>query len=156
MEQSEKKVLTQESTISTDKPKPSQINRTFKSFFLSKKLWMTVFGLAVLWLAYWGQVAYLYSFAGYPQEMAAILIPSFVSLTKDFMVAFTAVVLAFLGVDGVISWRHGTESVVNQATSFVKEKKEEIITQNINEKIIYEGGPGASEVKPYSKMATDE
>jgi len=131
MEQSEKKITTQESTVSKSdgKNNQSRIYNTFTSFLLSKKLWMTVFALIVLWIVYFAQINYLYSFANYPNEMAALLIPSFISLTKDFMLAFTAVVLGFVGVEGVVSWRHGTESVVNQATSFINEKREE--TQHI-------------------------
>ncbi len=135
MEQQTEKTVIQESSKSSDNNNHGktlvQINRTFRSFLLSKKLWMTIFGLAVLWLAYWKEVNYLYSFALYPEATTALMIPAFIGLTRDFMVAFTAVVTSFLGIEGFITWRHGTESVVNQTASFVKEKIDSTST-NIN------------------------
>lgn len=149
--------------METDSQDSKQVvHRDFKSFILSKKFWMTVFGLAVLWLAYWREVNYLYSFAQYPQEMANLLIPAFIGLTRDFMVAFTAAVLGYLGIDGVVSWKHGTESILNQTASTITEnlnkKEDNNINQNINynEHIIEEGANGAPLVKPFSQLASQE
>ena len=139
MEKIEKTETTStESSLKTPENKGIvQVHKDFKTFLLSKKLWMTIFGLLVLWLAYWRQVHYLYSFSSYPQDMAAVLVPAYIGLTRDFMVAFTGVVMSFLGIEGFVSWRHGTESVISQATSFIKEKKDETITENINQNITY-------------------
>ncbi len=150
MEQTEKKT-TEETTISTPDPTSGvQIHRTVRSFLLSKKLWMTLFAIVVLWAAYWKEIDYLYSFTD-PNQITA-----FVSLTRDFMIAFTAVVLAFCGIEGVVSWKHGTESVVNQAASFVRETREEHLTHDINQNIVEEGADGAPEARPFSTLATHE
>lgn len=133
-----------------------QVHKTFKSFLLSKKLWMTIFGLSVLWLAYWKQVDYLYSFTQ-PEQITA-----FVGITRDFMVAFTAAVMGFLGIEGIVSWKHGTESVVNQAASHISEKITK--TENINireEKFIhddvtYQEDSKAPEAKPFGQSAVEE
>ncbi len=155
MEQTEKKI-TQESTLSTsDAIQPERIHRTVTSFLCSKKLWMTVFGLLVLWFAYWEEINYLYSFTD-PNQIVA-----FTAVTRDFMFAFTAAVLAFLGVEGAVSWKHGTESVLNQAASFVQEKSdktETIANKNINynHNIIEEGVGNASATRPFSQPAGHE
>lgn len=136
------------------------IHRTFTSFILSKKLWMTVFGLAALWFAYWKEINYLYSFAEYPESIASILIPAFIGLTRDFMVAFTAAVLGYLGIDGVVSWKHGTESILNEASSTISENlnKKEDTTKNFNynEKIVEEGVNNSPESRPFSQNAYHE
>lgn len=105
------------------------VHKTFKSFFLSRKLWATVFSLGLLWFMYWKQIDYLYSFAEYDNSMASILIPAFLSLTRDVMVCFTAILGSYLGIQGLVQWKHGTESVINQATSYISEKSE---NTNIN------------------------
>jgi len=134
METTEK--TTKESTESSVKIPENkgnlQVHKDLKTFLLSKKLWMSIFGLSVLWLAYWKQVNYLYSFSAYPQDMAAVLVPAYIGLTRDFMVAFTGVVMSFLGVEGFVSWRHGTESVISQASSFIQEKIKEDKTEKID------------------------
>jgi len=94
--------------------------------FVSRKFLMTIFGLCALWLVYWKQVDYLYSFVGQGPEIVA----AYVSITRDFMLAFTAAVLAYLGVNGVVAWKHNTESVLTQVAENVKsehtEKREDI------------------------------
>ncbi len=154
MEQTEKTV-TQESTLSTpDNDKPERIHRTITSFLCSKKLWMTVFGLLVLWFAYWKEINYLYSFTD-PNQILA-----FTAVTRDFMFAFTAAVLAFLGVEGAVSWKHGTESVLNQAASFIQEKSDKTETinnnTNYNEHITEEGVGNASVNRPFGQLAYHE
>jgi len=117
--------------------------------FFSRKFWMTLFGLAVLWLAYWRQVNYLYSFAGYEQAMAAQLIPAFVSLTRDFMVAFTGAVLAYLGVNGVVAWRHNTQSTVQQVTQAITQKSE------VDERLVQEFAERYASDPSYARNVPD-
>lgn len=101
--------------------------RVLLASFASRKFVMTVFGLSCLWVVYWRQVNYLYSFAGMSPEIVA----AFVSITRDFMVAFTAAILAYLGVNGVVSWRHSTESVLSQTIESIKsEHTERIIDES--------------------------
>jgi len=112
--------------------------------FLSRKFVMTVFGLLTLWLVYWQQVDYLYSFIGQPPEIVA----AYVSITRDFMLAFTAAVLGYLGVNGVVSWRHNTESVLSQVASTHTEKREDVqkIIHQYAEK--YKDDPSYAPIKP--------
>lgn len=111
------------------------IHKTFTSYLLSRKLWATVFSISLLWLMFWKQIDYLFAFSTYTPEMAAILVPAFTGLVRDIMVCFTAIIGAFLGISGLVQWKHGTESIVNQAASFIKEKYEEKIDKT--EKIEY-------------------
>ncbi len=156
MEQSEKTETTlTESIISKPDNNGGQlsIHTTFKSFLLSRKLWSTIFALSLLWLMFWKQIDYLFSFGTYPPEMASILIPAFTGLVRDVMVCFTAIIGAYLGIQGLVQWKHGTESVVSQATQFIKEKREEDI--NITERIehVYvEGQEGSPKNRPFSKI----
>lgn len=114
-----------------EKGEANVIHKTFKSYLLSRKLWATIFSLILLWVMYWRQVEYLYSFATYPDQMAGVLIPAFLALTRDVMVCFTAVIGAFLGIQGLVQWKHGTESVISHATEFIQEKRDENV--NIKE-----------------------
>ncbi len=103
--------------------------------WLSRKLWMTGFVLTVLWLTYQREVKYLHSFTDANQIIA------FSALTRDFMVAFTAAALGYLGINGVVQWRHGSSS--------------EIIEKYIPG-IIEQGQPGAPETRPWSAPAVPD
>jgi len=107
----------------------------------SRKLWMTLLSLALCSLTFWWQADYLYSFAEYGRSMDGLYEPgtsqtlttAFTSMVKDYMVLFGAIILAYLGVNGVIQWRHGTESVTQLAsaaqTIFQKTEVDERIVQ---------------------------
>lgn len=116
--------------------------------FFSRKFLMTVFGLCSLWLVYWKQVDYLYSFSG----MEPHIVAAYVSITRDFMVAFTAAVLAYLGVNGIVSWKHNTESALSQVAENIKsehtEKREDvqrIIHENAEK---FSGDPSYRPIQP--------
>lgn len=146
-EQSKKITTVEEkSNLKDNKPIKVMTHSLFR-LWMSRKLWMTSFGLGMLYFAYWREVNYLYSFQT-PEHITA-----FTSITRDFMFAFTTAVLAYLGVSGVTEWKHGTTSVINQAASFVKEQKDQKI-ENIQH-IIEEGKPGAPAVKPFSGNAVE-
>jgi hypothetical protein len=59
-----------------------------------------------------------------------------VSITRDFMVAFTAAVLAYLGVNGIVSWKHNTESALSQVAENIKSEHKE--TREDIQRIIHE------------------
>lgn len=103
---------------------------TFIKFF-SRKFWMTLFGMAVLWLAFWKQVDYLYSFGLYADPLAGQLITAYVSITRDFMLVFSAVILGYLGINGVVSWKHGSESIVQQVSEAITSRSEEQVDERI-------------------------
>lgn len=125
----------------------SIFKREFKNFMLSRKLWMTIFGLFVLWLTFWKQIDYLFSFGTYEPEMAGLLIPAYTGLARDFMVAVTAIIGSYLGIQGLVQWRHGTESVVNQISETINKKEdinikeEKYIFYNSKEEDYYIGEP---------------
>lgn len=116
------------------------ITKLLFSAFASRKFLMTLFGLAALWLVYWKQVDYLYSFIGQSPQIVA----AYVSITRDFMLAFTAAVLAYLGVNGVVAWKHNTESVLSQVAQGITEKREEHIVTEHTERIVDETAPNSN------------
>jgi len=157
-EQSEKTIVSESSTKTSEPVNKTiaHVNRTIKSFLLSKKLWMTVFGIVVMWIAYWKAVDYLFSFTLDSQ------ITAFSGITRDFMFSLATIIFAFLGIEGVVNWKHGTETIVNQASSFIKEQKESKSEETKNVKIelteelkhyIKEEGVNAPEIKPFSQQA---
>ena len=105
--------------------------RVLLASFASRKFVMTLFGLASLWLVYWKQVDYLYSFIGQGPEIVA----AYVSITRDFMVAFTAAVLAYLGVNGVVIIAHGSSTAlaVRNAIRVAMETVENRVNSRIEE-----------------------
>lgn len=136
-EQSKKVTTVEEASKSKDTPTPSKrAPRTMMQLWSSRKLWMTIITCALLWFAYWREMRYFNSLTVLPTDKAAVFVPAFVSVTRDFMLAFATVATAYVGVTGWTEWKHGTTSIVNQATSSVFEKKEqkiETIQHNINE-----------------------
>lgn len=162
MKQTEKTETTlTESSISKPDSKNSMVfHKTFKSFLLSRKLWATLLSLGLLWLMYWKQIDYLFVFSAYQADIVAVLVPAFTGLTRDVMVCFTAIIGAYLGIQGLVQWKHGTESVISQATEFIKEKRDENI--NIKEERIekiehvYVEGEGGPEQKPFSRIDDSE
>jgi hypothetical protein len=72
------------------------------------------------------------------------------------MLAFTAAVLAYLGVNGVVAWKHNTESVLTQVSHGITEKREEHIVTEHTERIVDEGAPGAPERRPWTPIADDD
>jgi hypothetical protein len=105
---------------------------------------MTLFGLAALWLVYWKQVDYLYSFIGQAPEIVA----AYVSITRDFMLAFTAAVLAYLGVNGVVAWKHNTDSVLSQVAQGITEKRESIERTITDAAARYRDDPSYAPIAP--------
>lgn len=127
--------------------KSNSIHKTFKSFLLSRKLWATLLSLVLLWLMYWKQIDYLFAFALYETDKASVLIPAFTGLTRDVMVCFTAIIGAYLGIQGLVQWKHGTESVINQIseninkTETISIKEEKYIFYNSKEEDYHIGEP---------------
>lgn len=120
MEKTEKTTTETESTVKTsDKPSGDRVN---KNPFLSRKFLFSVSGLVVLWFAFWQQVYYLYSFTGYTNDISIALISAYVGLARDFMVGVLGIIMSYLGVTGFIQWRHGTQTAVTHAASFISEK----------------------------------
>lgn len=161
-EETSKKVTTEEtSSIDSDSSiapyligKAPKFWQGFLSVWLSRKLVMTLIAIGINWAAYWTEVKYLYSFL-IPEQIVA-----FSAMTRDFHWTLTASLLAYLGVQGALSWKHGTETALTQAVSHLGEKseKKEEVTQNINynQHIIEEGVGNASETRPFSQSATHE
>lgn len=121
-------------------------------FWNSRKLWMTLLAIILNSTAYWMEVRYLYTFIS-PEHITA-----FVGITRDFHFTTTAVLLAYLGVQGVVDWKHGTTSAVSSAASFIKEKieesREETTNQNVNiTTTVREFGVNAPELKPFGETA---
>lgn len=102
--------------------------------FTSRKFLMTIFALVTLWCVYWGQVANLHGFSGYESTMAGQLITAYTSITRDFMVAFTSAILGYLGINGIISWKHNTDNAINQVAQVATQKIEQTI-HTINENV---------------------
>jgi hypothetical protein len=127
------------------------ITKLLFSAFASRKFLMTLFGLAALWLVYWKQVDYLYSFIGQSPEIVA----AYVSITRDFMLAFTAAVLAYLGVNGVVAWKHNTESVLTQVAQGITEKREEHIVTESTQRIIADAAERFRDDPSYAPIQPD-
>ena len=103
--------------------------QTLFAVWTSRKLWMTFIGVGVILMTYWQQVNYLYSFTD-PAQITA-----FSQMTQNAMIAITAMVSAYLGINGLIQWKHNTSA--EQILNSISEAKKEDITQTttINENV---------------------
>lgn len=110
--------------------------------YFSRKLWMTIFALLVLCSIYWWQVDYLFAFikmiptfVGDPATIQAQLVTlqavvtAYSGLTRDVMVAVTAALGAYLGVSGLVQWKHGTGAMVEQIAETISESRSEVIDE---------------------------
>jgi hypothetical protein len=85
--------------------------------FFSRKFWMTVFAAATIYLVYNQSVGQLHDFND-PEHITA-----FTAINRDMMVAMSAIVLGYLGINGVVQWRHGTGAMIQQAAESIKEDR---------------------------------
>lgn len=99
-------------------------------FRISKKLSMALAAMGINAAAYWTEVQYLYSFVT-PEHINA-----FVGLSRDFHWVTASIIMAYLGVQGVLDWKHNSSTAIAQAASFISEKvdKKEVIEQTITYK----------------------
>lgn len=113
---------------------------------------MTLLALGVNWAAYWGEVKYLYSFIT-PEHINA-----FVGITQNFHWTTTAILMAYLGVQGAVDWRHGTTNAISSVANFVREeineKREEHV--KIEEHHVREEGKNAPAMKPFGQQANGD
>jgi hypothetical protein len=99
-------------------------------FKVSKKLSMVLVAMAINAMAYYTEVQYLYSFVT-PEHINA-----FIGLSRDFHWVTASILLAYLGVQGTLDWRHNSSTAISQAANFVSEKidKKEVVEQTITYK----------------------
>lgn len=99
----------------------------------SRKLWMTVIGLAVMNALYWTSVYYLYSFTN--QWMAQL----FYNMFNSVCWTTSMIVLGYLGLQTIAGgWTNSSASVATSAIQSLFEKKEETIHQVVEVRV-----PGA-------------
>ncbi len=91
---------------------------------------MAITAMGINAAAYWTEVQYLYSFVT-PEHINA-----FIGLSRDFHWVTALIISAYLGVQGVLDWRHNSSTAISQAASFVSEKidKKEVVEQTITYK----------------------
>lgn len=95
--------------------------------FSSRKLWMTLIALSLLYGIYWRAVAMIYSFDDAAQLNA------FLSLTTQMLWGVITIVLGYVGIQTAQNFSsnasNAIQSLVNNAASSVKENKR---TENVN------------------------
>lgn len=104
------------------------------SVWSSRKLWMTLLGVGIVYSAYWHSLMYL-------QSVESDKVEAFSHMYRDMMVSISAIVLGYLGINGVISWKHGP-SVLSQAQEMMG-----VDTPPIPEEEEEEGDPKAKKTK---------
>lgn len=104
------------------------------SHLTSKKVLLSLTGIIIISLCFYSTVGLLFKAAAIKSSVAEALIYSIVSLFKDFIVAISAIVFALCGIDGLLTWRYGSNT--QALTEAIKQTSE--MTQNINEKKVIE------------------
>lgn len=127
-----------------------------KKPLMSKKLWMALAAMGINIGAYWMEIQHLYAFVT-PEQITA-----FTNLSRDFHWVTALIIATYLGVQGVLDWKHNTASTVAQAASFVSEKidKKEVIDETIKKLDVHvdviEQGVNGPELKPFGGQANEE
>ena len=73
----------------------------------SRKLWSTLIAVSLELAIFIYSVSVLHGFNNDQDK----LISAYIQIYTTFMVGINATVLGFVGVSGVVQWKHGTESV---------------------------------------------
>jgi DNA segregation ATPase FtsK/SpoIIIE-like protein len=125
-------------------------------FKISKKLSMALAAMGINAAAYWTEVQYLYSFVT-PEHINA-----FIGLSRDFHWVTASIIMAYLGVQGALDWRHNSSTAISQAANFVSEKidKKEVIDETVKNLDVHveviEEGINGPELKPFGTHASEE
>lgn len=82
----------------------------------SRKLWSTLIAFALLFGIFVYSVNVLRSFDNSEDN----LIAAYVQIYQTIMVSIGAVVLGYVGVTGVIQWRHGTEGAAANVSQTIE------------------------------------
>lgn len=123
---------------------------------ISKKLWMALAAMGINIGAYWMEIQHLYAFV-MPEQITA-----FVSLSRDFHWVTALIIATYLGVQGVLDWKHNTSSAVGQVASFVSEKvdSKKVVDETIKKLDVHvdviEEGVNGPELKPFGTYANEE
>ena len=123
---------------------------------VSKKLWMALAAMGINVGAYWMEIQHLYAFV-MPEQITA-----FTNLSRDFHWVTALIIATYLGVQGVLDWKHNTSSTVAQVANFVSEKvdKKEVIDETIKKLDVHVGileqGVNGPELKPFGGQASEE
>jgi len=126
------------------------LTRLFKTLtenFTSRKLWMTVFALWINWSVYWAIVLYIPTFV-MPEQLAA-----FVSITTQFFWTNTAIIFAYLGINGLMTWHQNTASSVQQIAQNIVSKSE-VKTENV-QRIVHEYAERYKDDPSYAPIKKD-
>jgi len=128
------------------------LTRLFKTLtenFTSRKLWMTVFALWINWSVYWAIVLYIPTFV-MPEQLAA-----FVSITTQFFWTNTAIIFAYLGINGLMTWHQNTASSVQQIAQNIVSKSEHRETREDIQRIIHENEEKYKDDPSYAPIKKD-
>lgn len=125
------------------------------ALWTSRKLWMTLIGISIMWGIYWHSAFHITQLSSNME--AAKLVPLLPILNEMFQTMMWGVVTAvglYLGFTTLDKFTRGTTGLAQMVSNFsastnrdeVIETRSETITHNIK----VEGQPGAPEVKPWS------
>lgn len=170
-EETSKKTIVEEksktespSTTTPAKPKGKtpKLWQALVATWSSRKLWMTVFSVLVVYGTYWHSVNHLYSLTR-PEQITALS-----TMYIAMLSVLGVVIAAYLGTNA-LSTRFGVSSAAQLISQTLTEKHEntdnynenvnrkEEVTHNFNYKeYIVEEGVNTDEPKPYGKLAVSE
>lgn len=83
----------------------------------SRKFAMTMIAVAIIAFMYFASLMLLFAFSGEPHVTALV------SMYKDMIVAIASIVATLVGIQGLVDWRHNSDSQ-SQITSNYNEQKE--------------------------------
>lgn len=82
----------------------------------SKKFAMTMVAVSIIAFMYFASVLFLFFLPGDP------FVSALVNMYKDMIVAVASIVATLVGIQGLVDWRHNTDSKVSSSSQFIKEE----------------------------------
>jgi hypothetical protein len=94
----------------------------------SKKFAMTMVAVAIIAFMYFASVLFLFLLPGDP------FVSALVNMYKDMIVAVASIVATLVGIQGLVDWRHNSDSKVSLSSEYIKEEVDQKIVEQYAEK----------------------
>jgi hypothetical protein len=105
----------------------------------SKKFAMTMVAVAIIAFMYFASVLFLFLLPGDP------FVSALVNMYKDMIVAVASIVATLVGIQGLVDWKHDSDSKVSLSSEYIKEEVDQKIIEQYAEK--YKDDPSYAPLK---------
>jgi hypothetical protein len=111
---------------SSDVSNPEELKNM--NHMASKKFAMTMVAVAIIAFMYFTSVLFLFFLPGDP------FVSALVNMYKDMIVAVASIVATLVGIQGLVDWKHNSDSKVSLSSETIKEEVDQKIVEQYAQK----------------------